>query len=198
MRRLLKGGEKSEQVSRFCDGSTLGVVAKENFRIIQESKADIVSVSEGKISTTILNLYEEGIPVEPSGALSVAGLEQYKHLIAGKNVVCVVSGASVDLSRFDEFKELSLLDQGIKYYFLIQMPYKQGILKQFVLNCLGPHDEITHIQFQQKLTRERGPAIVGIEVAAKDNIHAIIHNMTQMRLKFEHIHPSQQLYDLLI
>lgn len=78
-----------------------------------------MSVTEVKISTTILNLYEEGIPVEPSGALSVAGLEKYKDEIKGKNVVCIVSGASVDLSRFDEFKELSLLEEGLKYFFLV-------------------------------------------------------------------------------
>jgi threonine dehydratase len=39
--------------------------------------------------------------------------------IKGKRVVCVISGATVDLSRFDEFKELSLLHEGLKYFYMI-------------------------------------------------------------------------------
>jgi threonine dehydratase len=47
-------------------------------------------------------------------------------------VVCILSGGTVDLSRFDEFKEQSQLHEGLKYFFLIEMPFKSGILKNFV------------------------------------------------------------------
>jgi len=50
----------------------------------------------------------------------------------GKNVVCILSGSLLDLSRLDEIKEHSLLYEGLKYFFLINFPLKQGILREFV------------------------------------------------------------------
>jgi threonine dehydratase len=64
--------------------------------------------------------------------LAVSVLDQYADKIKGKRVCCIISGGTVDLSRFDEFKELSLLHEGLKHFFLIQMPLKPGILKSFV------------------------------------------------------------------
>jgi threonine dehydratase len=92
----------------------------------------LLTVPDGKVSTTILKLYEQGIPVEPSGALSVSCLDMVKDEIKGKNVVCIISGATVDLSRFDEFKEFSLLYEGLKYFVLINLPLKCGIIREFV------------------------------------------------------------------
>jgi threonine dehydratase len=79
-------------------------------------------VPDGKVSTTILKLYEQGIPVEPAGALSVSCLDTMREEIRDKNVVCIISGATVDLSRFDEFKEFSLLYEGLKYFLLLNLP----------------------------------------------------------------------------
>jgi len=42
-----------------------------------------------------------GIICEPSGALSICGLDKLKSEIKGKNVVCVLSGANIDLSKLD-------------------------------------------------------------------------------------------------
>ena len=43
-----------------------------------------------------------GIICEPAGALSIAGLDKMRHMIKGKNVVCIMSGANIDLSKLDE------------------------------------------------------------------------------------------------
>ena len=42
---------------------------------------------------------EEAIILEPAGALSVAGLEVMQEKIAGKNVICILSGSNNDISR---------------------------------------------------------------------------------------------------
>lgn len=48
----------------------------------------------------MLEMYdEEAIILEPAGALSVAGLELKKDQIAGKTVICVLSGSNNDISR---------------------------------------------------------------------------------------------------
>ncbi|CAD8194095.1 unnamed protein product [Paramecium octaurelia] len=189
---------KQEHFSRFCEGSAVPSVPKLCLDICMEKLDQLVKVEEGRVSTTILQLYNQGIAVEPAGALSVSVLDQFAHEIKGKNVVCILSGGTVDLSRFDEFKEHSQLHEGLKYFFLIEMPFKSGILKNFVSFCLGPDDDITHIQFQKKANRERGPCLVAIEVAKKDSIKQVMENMRKMHLQFKLVNDSKELYDLLV
>ncbi len=67
---------------------------EETFQTLEAVVDDILLVPEGKVCTSILELYNEcAIVAEPAGALSVAALDLYKDEIKGKNVVCVVSGA---------------------------------------------------------------------------------------------------------
>ena len=66
----------------------------------------MVLVPEGKVCSTILQLYnEEAIVAEPAGALTIAALDFYKEKIKGKNVVCIVSGGNNDITRTEEIKE---------------------------------------------------------------------------------------------
>jgi len=107
-------------------------VGDKPFEICQKHLKEVRLVPEGLISTTILNLYDNGLITEPAGAISIAGLESLKEEIRGKNVVCILSGGNTDLSRLDEFKEHSLLYEGLKYFFLINFPLRQGILREFI------------------------------------------------------------------
>ena len=50
----------------------------------------------------MIKLYSQGFICEASGALSVAGLDKVKHLIKGKTVVCILSGANIDLVNLDK------------------------------------------------------------------------------------------------
>jgi threonine dehydratase len=61
-----------------------------------------VEVTEKKLAEKIIKLYSMGFICEPSGALSIAGLDKIRHLIKGKTVVCVLSGANIDLTKLDE------------------------------------------------------------------------------------------------
>jgi threonine dehydratase len=63
---------------------------------------------------------------------------------------------------------------------------------------LGPDDEISHIQFQKKANRERGPCLVAIEVTKKENIKKVMENMKTMKLQFQVVNESKELYDLLV
>ena len=60
-----------------------------------------VDVSEKKLAEMIIQLYSLGFICEPSGALSIAGLDKMRHEIKGKNVVCILSGANIDLTKLD-------------------------------------------------------------------------------------------------
>jgi threonine dehydratase len=50
-------------------------------QISKDKIADMLLVPEGKVSSTILQLYnEDAIVAEPAGALSIAALDQYAEL----------------------------------------------------------------------------------------------------------------------
>ena len=61
-----------------------------------------VKVSERKVAEKVIKLYSMGLICEPAGALSIAGLDKIREQIKGKTVVCIMSGANIDLTKLDE------------------------------------------------------------------------------------------------
>ena len=61
-----------QKFEKFVDGAAVATIGKINFEIAHEVIDDMLLVPEGKVCTTILQLYNESaIVVEPAGALSV-------------------------------------------------------------------------------------------------------------------------------
>lgn len=75
---------------------------------------------------------KDGILVEPAGALAVSALDDFKDIIKGKTVVCLISGSNNDLSRMTDIKMLSNMHKGKQYYLLISFFLKPGSLKLFL------------------------------------------------------------------
>ena len=107
----LKSGEpvELENIDKFVDGASVKRVGDVTFSFCKDALDDMHLVPEGKICTTILQMYnEEAIVVEPAGAMSVAALDHYADQIKGKTIVCIVSGGNNDIARMQEIKERSL------------------------------------------------------------------------------------------
>src|SRR5690606_9139571 len=86
------------QIDKFVDGAAVKRVGNLTYAVCKELLDDVIHVNEGKVCTTMLDLYNENaIVAEPAGALPIAALEQYKEQIQGKTVVCVVSGGNNDV-----------------------------------------------------------------------------------------------------
>jgi threonine dehydratase len=175
-----------DKIDPFVDGAAVKKVGDKTFAICQKVVDDIILVPEGKVCSTILQLYnEEAIVAEPAGALSIAALDFYKDEIKGKNVVCVISGGNNDITRTDEIKERSLLYEGKKHYFTIRFPQRAGALKEFVNNVLSETDDITLFEYTKKYNRERGPAVVGIEVERREDYDALIARMKKYEVDYD-------------
>jgi threonine dehydratase len=136
--------------------------------------------------------------VEPAGALAITALEQYADKIAGKTVVCVVSGSNNDIDRMQEIKERSLQHEGLKHYFLISFAQRPGALKDFVNNVLGPGDDITRFEYMQKHNKETGPALVGIELGRKEDYPALLKRMQNQQVDFTEINKQDKLFAYLV
>jgi len=188
-----------DKIDRFVDGAAVKRTGDLTFSICREMLDALDLVPEGRICSTILRLYnEEAIVVEPAGALSIAGLENLKDSIRGKNVVCIVSGSNNDIDRMPEIKERSLQYEGLKHYFLIRFAQRPGALKEFVNNVLGPTDDITRFEYMQKTDKESGPAVVGIELASRADYDALLGNMKKYQIDFTEINKSDTLFSLLV
>ncbi len=186
-------------IDRFVDGAAVKTVGKLTFGLCNEVLDDMLLVAEGKVCTTMLKLYnEDAIVVEPAGALSVAVLDACKDKIAGKKVVCVISGGNNDIDRMQEIKEKSLLYEGLKHYFIVRFPQRPGALKLFVNNVLGPHDDITRFEFIKKTEKERGPALVGIELKSASDYPALLKRMEEYRFDVIELNRDQTLFEFLV
>lgn len=187
-----------DEIDPFVDGAAVQRVGELTYNICQQVVDDFITVPEGKVCSTILQLYnEEAIVAEPAGALTIAALEQYREEIKGKNVVCIISGGNNDITRTEEIKERSLLYEGLKHYFVIRFPQRAGALREF-LNVLGENDDITHFEYTKKHNRETGPALVGIELKYRKDYESLIKRMQERGINFQALNDAPMLFDLLV
>ncbi len=99
---------KLEKMDAFVDGAAVGYPGALTFDILTQILTEILVIPEGKVCTTILELYnDEGIIAEPAGALSIAALDGYRENIRGKTIVVVISGGNNDINRSEEIKRRS-------------------------------------------------------------------------------------------
>lgn len=186
-------------IDGFVDGTAVKRVGDLTFAICREVLDDVIAVTEGKVCTTILEMYNDSaIVVEPAGALSIAALETYKDKIKGKNVVCIISGGNNDIERTPEIKERSLFDQGLKHYFIVNFPQRPGALKEFVGEVLGPNDDIARFEYTKSNNKEKGPTLIGIELSRKEDYQPLIERMDKKGFQYTRINDNPELFGLLI
>lgn len=188
-----------EKLNKFVDGAAVQTIGSLNFEICKERIDHSILVPEGKVCTSLLELYnKDAIVAEPAGALTVASLSYLQERIQGKKVVCIVSGGNNDIDRMSEIKELSLLHEGLKHYFIVRFPQRPGALKLFVNEVLGPQDDITRFEFIKKTQRERGPALVGIELNKAEDYPEILKKMQELQFDYKTVNDDSSLFEYLI
>ena len=90
----------SNYPSTIADGLRTSL-SKRTFGIIRENVDKIITVSEEEIIDAMKFLWERmKIVVEPSGAVSVAGVKKYKKYIKNKKIGLIISGGNINLENF--------------------------------------------------------------------------------------------------
>ena len=188
-----------EEIDKFVDGAAVKKAGAKTYEICRKVLDDIVVVPEGAVCTTIIQMYNKSaIVVEPAGALSAAALRFYADKIKGKRVACIVSGSNNDITRMEEIREKSLLYEGLKHYFIVEFPQKPGVIVSFINSVIGPSDDLVYIQYIKKTNKNFGPALIGIELAAKEDFEPLIQRMDSLGIKYEYINENNQLFEILI
>ena len=201
MKEAIAAGKviKLDHIDKFVDGAAVQEAGALTYQVCKEVLDDILVVPEGAVCTTIINMYNKSaIVVEPAGALSTAALRFYADKIKGKRVACIVSGSNNDITRMEEIREKSLLYEGLKHYFIINFPQKSGAVLSFIRDVIGPTDDLVYIQYIRKTNKESGPALIGIEVGAKEDFDALIRRMDANGISYEYINENNKLFEILI
>lgn len=188
-----------DTIDSFVDGAAVKCPGELTFAICRELLDEIALVPEGQVCEDILKMYnEEGVVLEPAGTLSISALKSYADQIAGKNVVCVISGSNNDITRMEDIKERAMRHQGLKHYFMVTFNQQPGALRTFVNQVLQPGDDIIHFQYIKKNNKEKGPVFIGIEVKQPHDVEAIKARMHAEGFDYEYLNGKQDFLSLLV
>lgn len=115
-------------VGTFADGTAVKVLGDESWRICREHVDSVVRVLTDELCAAIKDIFEDTrLIVEPSGALSVAGLKKYilespeiDH--SDKTYVPILSGANMNFDRLRFVSERALLGEGREVSLAVTIP----------------------------------------------------------------------------
>jgi threonine dehydratase len=177
-----------DHIDSFIDGAAVKRVGDITFEFVKQYVDKVIAVHEGKVCTNMIELYQnEGLTIEPAGAMSVAALDQLTDIIKGKKVVCIISGGNNDISRYPEVIDRSLIYEGLKHYLIVEFAQKPGELLKFLQKVLGPNDDIIRFEYLKKTNKEFGPALVGIELLNKNDLEPLLERIKENNITYKNI-----------
>ncbi|MGM9644306.1 MAG: threonine ammonia-lyase [Eubacteriales bacterium] len=133
MYNSVKNGKKErlENVSTIADGIAVKEPGDNTYELVSKYVDDIVTVTEGEISSAILGLIEQHkLIAEGAGAVAVAAVMFDKVPVKGKKVVALVSGGNIDVTILSRVIKRGLLMSGRNHTLCIELSDKPGQLKQ--------------------------------------------------------------------
>lgn len=187
------------ELDTFVDGASVRRAGALTTPIIAAAGAELVQVPEGGVCVELLAMYAtDGIVAEPAGALAAAALGTAITTEPGQRVVCVLSGGNNDVSRYAEIAERAAVFEGRKHYFLVEFSQQPGALRRFLDEVLGPEDDITLFEYVKRSNRETGPALVGIELAQREDLPPLLARMAAALLDVELIPAGSPMFRFLL
>ena len=182
----------------FVDGASVKNVGDLTFKFGKKYIDTIYTVNNNKLCHNIIDTYQnEGIILEPAGALSIAALDNLKD-IEGKNIVCVISGGNNDILRYSEILEKSYQYTKLKHYFLIDFKQSPEQLKYFINNILSENIDISRFEYLKKTNKNIGTVLIGFELNNANQIDDLINKMNYHKYNFKRLNEEDLLYSYLI
>ncbi|MGM9648593.1 MAG: threonine ammonia-lyase [Butyricicoccaceae bacterium] len=124
--------QPSDSVHTIADGIAVKCPGTRTMEHINQYVDEVVTVTDAEISGTILMLLERCKQVvEPAGASSLAAVLNRKVDIAGKRVVCVLSGGNIDVNLIHKIVEKGLVTRCRHVQFSTVMTDAPGALERF-------------------------------------------------------------------
>lgn len=147
-------------VGTFADGTAVKILGEETFKVCSGVVDEVVRVDTDEICAAIKDIFEDTRSVvEPSGALSVAGMkryiEQHPELDHSKaTYIPVLSGANMNFDRLRFVSERAVLGEGKEVFMLISIPDTPGSFQK-LQNVIHPRT-VTEFSYRYNSNQENG------------------------------------------
>ena len=187
MYRSLQSGRrvKLAQVGLFADGVAVRHVGKETFRLCRELVDEVILVDTDAICAAVKDVFEDTRTIlEPSGALSVAGIKAYvaREKILHKTLVAIASGANMNFDRLRHISERAEIGERREAVLTVTIPEKPGSFKKFC-NLLGAKS-ITEFNYRYADPKV-AHVFVGVSVRNQEETQKLISELKQSGLATE-------------
>ena len=147
---------KEGKIKRLASVTTIadGIAVKEpgdlTYELVSQYVDELVTVTDDEVAAAILALIEQQkLCAEGAGAVSVAAAMFNKVPVAGKKVVCLVSGGNIDVTILSRVIDRGLLKSGRTLSIQVNLVDKPGQL-QGVANCIADHGgNVTYINHEK-------------------------------------------------
>ncbi len=136
MHRSLKAGRRItlDHVGIFADGVAVRQVGEETFRLAQKFVDEVILVSNDEICAAIKDIFEDTRAIlEPSGALSVAGMKKYigRESLRDQHLVAIASGANMNFDRLRHVAERAEIGERREAILAVSIPETPGSFRKF-------------------------------------------------------------------
>ena len=165
-----------DHVSIFADGVAVKRVGDIPFFLCKKYVDEIITVNTDEICAAIQAIYEETRSiVEPSGALSLAGITKYTDLnsIKNKTYVGINCGANVNFDRLRHIAERAAVGKKSEALLAVEIEEKPGSFKRFC-KAMGRRS-ITEFNYRYH-NEGRARVFVGVELHSKSNAQQEVIN----------------------
>ncbi|MEZ5903262.1 MAG: pyridoxal-phosphate dependent enzyme [Alphaproteobacteria bacterium] len=129
-----------EKVDTFCDGTAVTRPGDLTFEVCRQMIDEFITVTNEEVSAAIQQLWDaKRLIPEPSGAMGVAGLNQYAEThqaaLKGKRILCIICGANMDFNKIALISQKSAIGGHRRRYYRIKMEEKAGALLSLLNTC---------------------------------------------------------------
>jgi threonine dehydratase len=166
-----------EQVGLFADGVAVREVGALTFEVCTRTVDEVVRVSNDEICAAIKDVFDEtrGV-VEPSGALSVAGLKAYAAHAAPGVAVAILTGANMNFDRLRFVAERSELGESREMLFGVEIPERPGAFQELCA-AIGRR-ELTEFSYRLQ-SREKASVFVGVRISLREDARRLAARLRQ-------------------
>jgi threonine dehydratase len=181
MARSLQAGRRItlDQVGIFADGVAVRTVGAHTFEIAQRTVDDVILVSTDEICAAIKDVFDDTRSVlEPSGALSVAGLRRWVERTGttGARLVAVLSGANMNFDRLRFVAERAEVGEARETLLAVTIPERPGAFREF---CSAIGKRVV-TEFNYRLSgRGEAHIFVGIAIESRQDASALREGLVQ-------------------
>ena len=124
-----------KEINQFADGVATKKVGNLTFKITSKLVDKIITVSNDEICSAIKDFYAENRTIlEPSGALSIAGIKKFVNVnnIKNKTCICITCGANMTFEKLRYVSERTEIGEKKEAVFSIQAPETTGSFRNLI------------------------------------------------------------------